>query len=132
MSMLSDLKIERKLMAAFAVVILAIAAMGVTVFMQVDAMERARMDRARASAVQREAETAQFYLARQESSYRGFLLSHDGYYLERLTAHRENFNKSLDRMVQLDASTEGSARAARAAADEWTRNVVQAGSALAA
>nr|WP_314432205.1 methyl-accepting chemotaxis protein [uncultured Brevundimonas sp.] len=132
MSMLSDLKIERKLMAAFAVVIAAIAIMGVTVFTQVNAMEAARMDRARASAVQREAETAQFYLARQESSYRGFLLSHDAYYLERLTAHRENFNKSLDRMVQLDASTEGSARAARAAADDWAKNVVQVGSALAA
>ena len=35
MSMLSDLKIERKLMAAFAVVIAAIAIMGVTVFVQI-------------------------------------------------------------------------------------------------
>ena len=61
MNMLSDLKIEKKLTAAFAVVILAIIAMGATVFLQVNAMERARMDRARASAVQREAETAQFY-----------------------------------------------------------------------
>ena len=42
MSMLSDLKIERKLMAAFAVVIAAIAIMGVTVFVQVNAMETAR------------------------------------------------------------------------------------------
>ncbi len=132
MSMLSDLKIERKLMAAFAVVILAIAAMGMTVFMQVNALENARMDRVRASATQREAETAKFYLARQESSYRGFLLSKDVYYLERLAAHGENFGKSLDRIAQLDRSSEDEVRAARAAAAEWTKNVVEAGRVLAA
>jgi len=132
MSMLSDLKIERKLMAAFAVVIAAIAVMGVTVFLQVNAMESARLDRVRASATQREAETAQFYLARQESSYRGFLLSHDVYYLERLAAHRENFNKSLDRIAQLDSTSGDEVRAARAAADDWVKHVVEAGRALAA
>ena len=131
MSMLSDLKIEKKLMAAFAVVIAAIAVMGVTVFMQINALEGARMDRVRASATQREAETAQFYLARQESSYRGFLLSRDPYYLERLAAHRENFNKTLDRIAQLDRSADRDVRAARAAADEWTKNVVEAGRVLA-
>ena len=132
MSMLSDLKIEKKLMAAFAVVIAAIAVMGVTVFVQVNDMERARMDRVRASATQREAETAQFYLARQESSYRGFLLSNDVYYLERLAAHRENFNKSLDRIGQLDRTSDAEVRAARAAADSWAANVVEAGRVLAA
>ena len=112
-------------MAAFAVVILAIVAMGGTVFMQVNALEKARMDRVRASAVQREAESAKFYLARQESSYRGFLLSRDPYYLERLSAHGENFGKSLDRITQLDRTSEDEVRAARAAAAEWTRNVVE-------
>ncbi|MGH7028563.1 HAMP domain-containing protein, partial [Brevundimonas sp.] len=131
MGMLSDLKIERKLTAAFAVVILAIVAMGVTVFMQVNALESARMDRVRASATQREAEAAKFYLARQESSYRGFLLSRDAYYLERLTAHRENFGKSLDRITQLDPTSEAEVRAARAAADDWAKNVVEAGRVLA-
>ena len=132
MSMLNDLKIERKLMAAFAVVILAIVAMGGTVFMQVNALEKARMDRVRASAVQREAESAKFYLARQESSYRGFLLSRDPYYLERLSAHGENFGKSLDRITQLDRASEAEVRAARAAAAEWTRNVVETGRVLVA
>ncbi|MEG0819988.1 MAG: HAMP domain-containing protein, partial [Brevundimonas sp.] len=132
MSMLSDLKIEKKLMAAFAVVILAIVAMGVTVFVQVNALEGARMDRVRASATQREAETAKFYLARQESSYRGFLLSRDPYYLERLAAHGENFGKSLDRIAQLDRTSEDEVRAARAAAAEWTKNVVETGRVLVA
>ncbi|MGO4410693.1 MULTISPECIES: methyl-accepting chemotaxis protein [unclassified Brevundimonas] len=132
MSMLSDLKIEKKLMAAFAVVVLAIIAMGVTVFMQINAMESARMDRARASAVQREAETAQYYLARQESSYRGFLLSNDAYYLERLASHRENFNKSLDRMSQLDRTSADEVRTVRVAADDWVKNVVEVGRGLAA
>ena len=45
-AMLSDLKIEKKLMAAFAVVILAIVAMGAMVFLQINALEGARLDRA--------------------------------------------------------------------------------------
>ncbi|MGX1745203.1 MULTISPECIES: methyl-accepting chemotaxis protein [unclassified Brevundimonas] len=129
-AMLSDLKIEKKLMAAFAVVILAIVAMGAMVFLQINALEGARLDRVRASAVQREAETAQFYLARQEASYRGFLVSRDAYYLQRLEEHRQSFNKSLDRVTQLDRTSAPQVRTARAAADEWHKQVVQRGQAL--
>ena len=53
MNMFNDLKIEKKLMAAFAVVIVAIAAMGATVFFEINAMEKARFERVRAAAVQR-------------------------------------------------------------------------------
>ncbi|MBD7941229.1 methyl-accepting chemotaxis protein [Brevundimonas guildfordensis] len=126
-AMLSDLKIEKKLMAAFAVVILAIVAMGLTVFLQINALDAARNDRARAGVVQREAEAAQFYLARQEASYRGFLVSRDPYYLQRVEEHRKSFNQSLDRLVQLDRSSAAQARAARTAADEWNKQVVQRG-----
>ncbi|MFS0804018.1 CHASE3 domain-containing protein [Brevundimonas phoenicis] len=128
--MLSDLKIEKKLMAAFAVVILAIVAMGLTVFLQINALDAARADRARAGVVQREAEAAQFYLARQEASYRGFLVSRDPYYLQRLEEHRQSFNKSLDRVTQLDRASATQVRAARTAADEWNKQVVQRGQAL--
>ncbi|WP_412878799.1 methyl-accepting chemotaxis protein [Brevundimonas phoenicis] len=129
-AMLSDLKIEKKLMAAFAVVILAIVAMGLTVFLQINALDAARADRARAGVVQREAEAAQFYLARQEASYRGFLVSRDPYYLQRLEEHRQSFNKSLDRVTQLDRASATQVRAARTAADEWNKQVVQRGQAL--
>nr|WP_313633356.1 methyl-accepting chemotaxis protein [Brevundimonas naejangsanensis] len=126
-AMLSDLKIEKKLMAAFAVVILAIVAIGLTVFLQINALDAARTDRSRAGVVQREAEAAQFYLARQEASYRGFLVSRDPYYLQRVEEHRKSFNQSLDRLVQLDRSSAAQARAARTAADEWNKQVVQRG-----
>ncbi|AYG95073.1 HAMP domain-containing protein [Brevundimonas naejangsanensis] len=126
-TMLSDLKIEKKLLAAFAAVILAIVAMGGMVFMQINALDRARIDRARASAVQQEVESAQFYLARQEASYRGFLVSRDPYYLERLAAHRKNFDKNLDRVRQLDPGSAADVKAARAGLDEWTRQVVEPG-----
>ena len=130
--MLSDLKIEKKLMAAFAVVILAIVAMGATVFLEVNALDAARLDRSRAGEVQREAENAQFYLARQEASYRGFLVSRDAYYLQRLEEHRQSFNKSLDQVVQLDRDSAGTVTAVRAAADQWNTQVVQQGQALVA
>ncbi|MNJ28165.1 Methyl-accepting chemotaxis protein IV [compost metagenome] len=126
-AMLSDLKIEKKLMAAFAVVIAAIAAMGVTVFFQIGAMDAARAARSRAGVVQSEVESAQFYLARQEASYRGFLVSRDPYYLERLAAHRKNFDQSLDRVRQLDPGSASDVKAARAGLDEWTRQVVEPG-----
>ena len=89
--MLSDLN-EKKLTAAFAVVILAIIAMGATVFLQVNAMERARMDRARASAVQREAGPAQFYWRVREAAIAASL-SNDVYYLERLAAPPGEFQQ---------------------------------------
>ncbi|MBN9478994.1 MAG: HAMP domain-containing protein, partial [Bordetella sp.] len=130
--MLSDLRIEKKLIAAFAVVILAIAAMGLTVFLEINSLESARLDRVRASAVQREAEAAQFYLARQEASYRGFLVSRDPYYLQRVEEHRKRFNQSLDRVTQLDGASAEQARAARAAADAWNTQVVRRGQVLAA
>ncbi|MEN5145082.1 methyl-accepting chemotaxis protein [Brevundimonas diminuta] len=119
-------------MAAFAVVILAIVAMGVTVFMQVNALDAARVDRARAGEVQREAEKAQFYLTRQEASYRGFLVSRDPYYLQRLEEHRQIFSKSLDRVAQLDRASAGTVRKVRAAADEWNTQVVRQGEVLVA
>ncbi len=37
-----------------------------------------------------QAHQLRFYLARQENSFRGWLLSRDPYYLERLAAHNQN------------------------------------------
>src|SRR5690606_41504940 len=95
-AMLSDLKIEKKLMAAFAVVILAIVAMGAVVFLQINALEGARLDRVRASAVQREAETADLPLARQDASCRGFLVARHAHARDGQGAHRRAPRRSLD------------------------------------
>ena len=40
-------------------------------------------------------EEAKFFLARQENSYRGFLLSQNPYYIERIDKHRSNFKARL-------------------------------------
>ena len=124
MSMFSDLKIEKKLMAAFAVVIVAIAAMGTTVFFEINAMEKARFERVRASAIQREAESAITHLTRQENQFRAYLLSRDDFYLKGFQADAEAFGKSLDRINQLDRSNVTAIQQIKSAGEAWTNQAL--------
>ncbi len=76
---------------------------------------------------------AEFRLARQENSYRGYLLSAEAYYIARLETHRAEFKKSLEE-VRLDTPQQHQAAINQAlqAADGWHRNVALAGQALVA
>ena len=97
-----DLKIPHKLMAVFAVMLAAIAVMGVTLF--VNQMEyEGSVDRTeRAYESLRAADTAAFRLTRQENSLRGFLLSGDEYYVKRLEeAHKPKFLAALEDLRKL-------------------------------
>jgi methyl-accepting chemotaxis protein len=124
MSMFSDLKIEKKLMAAFAVVIVAIAAMGVTVFFEINAMEKARFERVRAAAVQREAEVAITHLTRQENHLRAYLLSRDGFYLQAFRTDAEAVAAALGRIEQLDRSNAVLVRKVKTAAEAWSNQAI--------
>ena len=72
-----DLKIPHKLMAVFAVMLAAIAVMGVTLFINQMDYEGSVDRTERAYESLRAADTAAFRLTRQENSLRGFLLSGD-------------------------------------------------------
>ena len=132
---LNNIKIGQKLALAFAAVVLVIAAMGATVFLNVEELKNAQEARAVANQNLRTATEAQFYLARQENALRGYLLSGDDYYLERLGAHRANFDerlgivadKAADHPELLELVTQ-----ARSGVDDWTANVVEVGRSLAA
>ena len=124
MGSFNDLKIEKKLMAAFAIIILSIAGMGLAVFVKINALEEARFDRVRASAVQRQAEIAMVHLARQESNFRAYLLSRDQFYLQAMTKEREAFNGALDRIGQLDPRSSADVTQARRAGDAWAQAAV--------
>ena len=130
---LSNIPIGKKLAIAFAVVLLAIGAMGATIFVNLQAMSRAGEARSIANAVVRTTAKVEFKMARQENSYRGFLVSGDRYYLERLDAHRASFKEGLEELRQQgDAETARLADSMEEGADAWFENVVTAGVALAA
>ncbi|MBJ7486307.1 HAMP domain-containing protein, partial [Brevundimonas sp.] len=130
---LSNVPIGKKLILAFAVVLLAIGAMGATIFFSLQALSKAGEMRSSTNAIVRDTATIEFKMARQENSYRGFLVSGDRYYLDRLDSHRADFKAGLEALRR-----DGGAEADRLAdvieegGDAWFENVVTAGVALAA
>jgi methyl-accepting chemotaxis protein len=129
---LNNLPVGRKLFLAFACVLTAIAVMGAVVFMQMVALDKAGAERSAANAMVRSTASAEFYLARQENSFRGFLLTGDDYYIERATAHRASFKQAVQELAdqahpeQLEA-IEG----LESTADAWFQHVVVRGAELA-
>ncbi|MDY6922645.1 MAG: CHASE3 domain-containing protein, partial [Pseudomonadota bacterium] len=131
--MFTNLSVSRKLTVAFAAVLLAIVAMGGVIFYNLQALERAGVLRADVNEAVRDTAMAELKVVRQENSMRGYLLSGDRYYLERLDAHRADFKKALaDLKTVPGMNAAAQVAVVEAAADEWFENVVVAGSALAA
>ena len=132
MSFINNLPVSRKLFAAFSAVFLAIGAMGAVIGYSLWQLEISDKQRSQENSINRETAKAEFYLSKQENAMRGFLLSTDNYYLERLDSHRDNFKKALtgiraqvgsDRSVHIDEADK--------AADAWFENIVTKGAALA-
>ena len=131
MKFIESLPVGRKLFAAFGLVLAAIAVMGAVVVTSLLRLEAAGELRSAENQVNRATATAEFYMARQENAFRGYLLSEDPYYIERLDAHRAKFltamnelrgEVSADRAALVDKAVEGNAT--------WYKNVVEAGSAM--
>ncbi|MFC5344363.1 methyl-accepting chemotaxis protein [Brevundimonas staleyi] len=129
----TNLPIGKKLTIAFAAVLLAIGAMGATIFFNLQALTQAGEARGVANAIVRQTALVEFKMARQENSYRGFLVSGDRYYLERLDTHRADMKTAL-RELRAEASPETIRLAAtiEESADAWYENVVTRGAVLAA
>ncbi|MCV0416437.1 MAG: CHASE3 domain-containing protein [Brevundimonas sp.] len=105
--------------------------MGVVVGVNLMALTRAGEDRSLENKINQATAAAEFYMARQENSFRGYLVTGDGYYLERIEAHRANFRAKLEELAgELPAGREGPASKAEEAADVWHQNVVGQAKAL--
>jgi len=131
----NNLKISRKLTIGFAAVAVAMAGMGGAMLMNLRALDAARLETREGQEALAALGEAKFYLTRQENSYRGYLLSKNSYYAERIDKHRANFKKRLAAVRPLLADTpELAARIdeAEVAADKWFTDVVRAGMALSA
>ncbi|WP_374660179.1 methyl-accepting chemotaxis protein [Phenylobacterium sp.] len=130
-----DLKISRKLTLGFAAVTLTMAGMGGAMLVNLRTLDHARAEIKESRQVLGALDEAKFYMTRQENSYRGYLLSKDDYYIERVNKHRANFKKRLDAArAGLGDQPELSAKvdAAGVAADKWYAEVFEAGVRLSA
>ena len=129
---LNDLRIQKKLIAAFAVVIAAIVAMGLTVFLEINAIEKARSERLRATAVQSGAENAITHLIRQENQLRAYLLSRDDYYVQALNEERQDFITLLDKVAQLEPAHAAVVAKAKQDIDLWSTQALAGQTSVAA
>ncbi|MFT4933723.1 MAG: methyl-accepting chemotaxis protein [Pseudoalteromonas distincta] len=131
----NDWKISRKLAAGFALMVLVIMATGAITFYNMGQLTKARTAYSSAQDALSAVSQANFLLARQENSLRGYLITLDPYYLERAAAHRENFGKSLEVLrgqLGQDPALVEHIDAAKAAADDWYVQVVEGAAVLAA
>jgi methyl-accepting chemotaxis protein len=132
---LANIRISRKLTLGFAAVVLTMVAMGALSFVSLRSLEQARVETARSQEFIAALEQAKFYLARQENSYRGLLLSADDYYSGRVEKHRGNFKKRIAAAAELAEGDEAQLKTLQdilAAADRWHAGVVEEGKVLAA
>ncbi len=100
---LNNLKISRKLLLGFSAVVAVIAATGGVSLLNINTMNEARDESTRANATMQAVFDAQFRLARQENSIRGWIISQDEYYLERVESHRGKFKDALNNIRELAA-----------------------------
>lgn len=130
-----NLKISRKLTLAFMAVVATIVAMCAAIFWNLSTTKVAQGERVVVNEMLASIKEAEFRLSRQENSYRGFLLTNDGYYIERLESHRARFDEALARLRQAMIDRQQSPAhidASATALNEWWANVVEPGQRLAA
>ncbi len=131
MKFLENLSVSRKLFLAFAVVLGAIGVMGAVIIVNILTSEHAGAARSAENQINRTAAVAEVALIEQENAYRGFLLSQDPYYIERLDRHRAKFRTALDELrTSLPSERVGSVDTAERANAAWYKDVVQVGQVL--
>ncbi len=133
MKLIGNLTAGRQLTLAWALTLSALVVMGVLMVTNLLALKSAGEALAREERLNSALAEAEFRLARQENSYRGYLLSAEAYYIARLENHRAEFKKSLEE-VRVDTPQEHQATIdlALQGADAWHRDIALAGQALVA
>lgn len=94
----ADLKIAKKIMAAFAVMVVGAAAMGTAVFLFMGSVEDAAIAKGQHMEIADTAMAARFDVARQEGSLRGFMITRDEYFAKRTKDHYETFLKDVGKV----------------------------------
>jgi methyl-accepting chemotaxis protein len=132
---IDNLRISGKLTIGFAAVVLTMTGMGVSTYHSLKSLEAAREQTEQSHDLIKTLEGAKFYLARQENSYRGFLLSANPYYIARIDKHRGAFKQQIAAGIEVargEPEAVSTLKAVSDAADKWHSGVVEKGLALAA
>jgi signal transduction histidine kinase/ActR/RegA family two-component response regulator len=120
---LNNLPATWKLTLAFAVVLSAIAAMGVVLAINLSVVQKAEADDSHAQKVAVTASSARFALARQEGSLRAYIISGDPFYARRIAdEHRPSFEARMAELQSLaagDPRLEARVDQAQSAYDLW-------------
>jgi methyl-accepting chemotaxis protein len=124
--------ISRKLTAALALVVLVISVGGGVAGYQLRQLAHAQHAQEQGLEVLELLELARFKLARQENSFRGYVISRDPYYVQRVDKHRADFKAALQAVRAKDGSRRGEVDAVEAGADAWHAQIVEAGVPMAA
>ena len=94
---LTNVPIGQKLILAFAVILLSIGTMGAVLFVNLQALKNSDVLRSTANQMVRDTSAAEFSMSRQENSFRGYLVSSDPFYIERIDTHRIAASRHTDR-----------------------------------
>ncbi|MFD2238507.1 HAMP domain-containing protein, partial [Aureimonas populi] len=125
---IADIRLSRKIGAAFAILVIGAAAMGGVVYTKLQHMEQTRIDNHASNLTVQRALNARVYLSRQENALRGLLLTQTSSREEVVAGHYRSFMDNLDRIAELqagDAEALKAVEAARASVREWRDQIAQ-------
>ncbi len=131
----SHTKIGHKLAAAFGFMALITALVGGVGVGELRAIDASRTKLAAQTASLGHLRNAKLYMARQENSFRGFVISRDPYYLERLASHHDTYLKEMAGAREGyvgDAIALAKIESAETGAAAWYRMIETAGRRVAA
>ncbi|GGD06008.1 methyl-accepting chemotaxis protein [Aureimonas glaciei] len=102
---ISDISIAKKIGMAFAIMIIGSAAMGMAVRSNMVTIKQAQSETASDNLIIADTLEARGALTRQENSLRGFIITKDSYYSERVKKHYATFRKHMDAVRQTPGIT---------------------------
>ncbi|NBB63019.1 hypothetical protein GVN18_27515 [Pseudomonas sp. ODNR1LW] len=128
MKIFGKIPVRRQLTLAWLATVAGLIVMGLLILANLMGLQAANADLAREERVDAALSDAQFRMARQENSYRGYLLSGEAYYIDRLETHRAAFRTSLDAArAEMPANQEATINEALGTAEAWRRDVALTG-----
>lgn len=125
---LQNMRISRKLMLAFGILLAGVLAMGGLVYERLEHIESVRTFNRQVNAGWREAMESRAALTRMENSLRGYLLTTDAVYIEKFQKHRASFDAHIAKYTEAASAIPNamlSAEKAVVATASWQRDIVE-------
>ncbi|KQT53671.1 hypothetical protein ASG43_17695 [Aureimonas sp. Leaf454] len=121
-----NLKISRKLSLSFGTLLIGVVAMGGLLYSKLSSIEDVRVQNRQVNLGWREAIEARGALSRVENSLRGYLLTLDPIYTDKIKKHRASFDGHVAKLVAISSDTPEAkllADKATSGATNWQREI---------